>query len=117
MSASLCYFFRVLLPLFQRLSLFKRRNVSDPSIVGMGGNEKQMLDAYAGSVSSFWHTNTAQNMSRSGWEQRESGRDKVKLKCVCVCENTKTQECGRLNASETLFKGMLTNTLRAWWMW
>lgn len=70
---------------FKDLAYLKRRNVSDPSIVGTGENEKQMLDPYAGADSSFWHTNTTQNASRSGRGQRESGRDKVQLALECMC--------------------------------
>lgn len=40
------YFFGILLP----PSVLKRRNVSDLSVVSMGGNEKQMSDPYAEAV-------------------------------------------------------------------
>lgn len=114
----LLVFFCVLLPLFQRLSLLKRRNVSDLSIVGMGENEKQMLDPYAGAVSSFWHTNTLPRIRPGvGGDKESQEGTKFKLVCVCVFARKHTHpwawafKCtrGRLNASETLFKGMLAN--------
>lgn len=80
----LLVFFCVLLPLVQRPSLLKRRNVSDLSIVGTGENEKQMLDPYAGAVSSFLHINTRPRIRPGEGGGEESGRDKLKLACVCA---------------------------------
>lgn len=78
LSSILC----ALLPIFERFNLFKQRNVSDLSIVGIGENEKQMLNPYAGAASSFWHINTLPRIRselggcKDNWGLRNS---------VCVC--------------------------------
>lgn len=81
----LLVFFCVLLPLFQRLSLLKRRNVSDLNIVGMGENEKQMLDPYAGAVSSFWHTHCPEYIQEWVGAKRVREGQTQAYTCVCVC--------------------------------
>lgn len=87
-SASFCFFVYSFLPV-QRL---KWKNVSDLNIVGMRGeNEKQMLDPYAGAVSSFWHTNTLPRIRQGvGGSKRETGEGQTQTSvCVCVFESAK----------------------------
>ncbi len=64
-----------------------QRNVSDLSIVGLGENEKQMLDSYAEAVSSFWRTNRRPRIRQGvGWHKDSRGGTNSNLGlCVCVC--------------------------------